>query len=121
MQDWESLGREVHRVLQPGGRAIFVEPLGHNWFFQLVRRHPFYHTLASPDERGGGVRFRDVERFGRPFRSCGVEGRHFLFTAKRVIHHRGLLRALDRADKALFRLLPRLRSWASVGIVEAVK
>lgn len=121
LQDWGRLGSEVHRVLKPGGRAIFVEPLGHNWFFQFVRRHPFYHTLASPDERGHGVRLEDVQRFGRPFRECRVEGRHFLFTAKRVIRHRGVLGALDAADRFLFRYVPALAKWASVGIVEAVK
>lgn len=119
--DWEKLGQEVHQVLKPGGRAIFVEPLGHNWFFQFVRRHPFYRTLASPDEKGHGVRLEDVERFGRPFRSCRAEGRHLLFTAKRVIRHRGLLRVLNRADEFLFQCFPRLRKWASVVVVEAVK
>jgi SAM-dependent methyltransferase len=121
LRDWSRLGEEVHRVLKPGGRAIFVEPFGHNCFFQFVRRHPFYHTLASPDERGHGVRLEDVARFGRPFRRRRVEGRHLLFTAKRVIRRRGLLRALDRADRWLLRRLPRLERWASVAVIEAFK
>ncbi len=121
LQDWELLGREVHRVLKPGGRAVFVEPLGHNRLFQFVRRHPFYHTLASPDERGHGVRRPDVERFGRPFRQCRLEGKHFFFTAKRAIRHRGMLRAFHAADRFLFRHFPALERWAAVGIVEAVK
>ena len=101
--------------------AVFVEPLGDNWFFQFVRRHPFYHTLASPDERGHGVRRKDVEKFGRLFRECRLEGKHFFFTAKRAIHQRGVLRALDAADRFLFRRFPALEKWAAVGIVEAVK
>jgi SAM-dependent methyltransferase len=121
LQDWETLGREVHRVLRPGGRAIFVEPMGHNWFFQFVRSHPFYQTLASPDEKGHGVRCEDAERFARLFRSCRLEGKHFLFTAKRVIRNRSLLRVLARIDHALFRAWPGLEKWASVCIVEAIK
>lgn len=121
LQDWERLGEQVHRVLKPGGRAIFVEPLGHNRLFQFVRAHPFYHTLASPDERGHGVRFEDVRRFGRPFRECRVEGRHFLFTAKRVLRNRTVLRALWAADERLFRWLPGLGRWAAVGVIEAVR
>ena len=121
LQDWELLGREVHRVLKPGGRVVFVEPLGHNWFFQFVRGHPFYHTLASPDEKGHGVRLEDAARFGRPFASWRAEGRHLLFTAKRVLRRRIVLRALDRTDQTLFRWFPGLRRWASVVVVEAVK
>jgi SAM-dependent methyltransferase len=121
LQDWERLGTEVHRVLKPEGRAIFVEPLGHNWLFQFVRRHPFYHTLASPDERGHGVLFEDARSFGMPFRDCRVEGKHFFFTAKRAIRNRSVLRALYAVDRMLFRSIPALQGWASVGIIEAVK
>ncbi len=121
LQDWARLGTESHRVLKPGGRAIFVEPLGHNWFFQFVRRHPFYHTLMSPDEKGHGVRFEDAACFGRCFSRTSLEGKHFLFTAKRVIRNRGLLRVLDRIDRALFRGWPGLHRWAAVGVFEAEK
>ncbi len=46
---------EIHRLLKPGGKAIFLEPLGHNIFINLFRRltpharTPFEHPLKMGD------------------------------------------------------------------------
>jgi len=56
---------EIRRVLNPGSRAVFVEPLGHNPVINLFRdRSP---ETRTPDEVP--LRFRDFERLGRGFRS----------------------------------------------------
>ena len=56
---------EIHRVLRPGTRAVFVEPLGHNPILNLFRdRSP---ETRTPDEVP--LRFRDFARLGRGFRS----------------------------------------------------
>jgi ubiquinone/menaquinone biosynthesis C-methylase UbiE len=39
---------EIKRVLQPGGHAVFIEPLGHNPFINLYRR--FTPKIRSQDE-----------------------------------------------------------------------
>lgn len=56
---------EIRRVLSPGSRAVFVEPLGHNPVINLFRdKSP---ETRTPDEVP--LRFADFERFRRGFRS----------------------------------------------------
>jgi SAM-dependent methyltransferase len=56
---------EIRRVLVPGGRGVFVEPLGHNPIINLFRdRSPETRT-----EDEVPLRFADFERLGRGFRS----------------------------------------------------
>jgi len=41
----ELTAKEIHRVLVPGGRGIFIEPLGHNPLLNLYRKlTPAQHT-----------------------------------------------------------------------------
>lgn len=62
--DLDRAGHEVRRVLVPGGRAVFVEPLGHNPLLNLFReRSP---ETRTPDEVP--LRFRDFTPLGRSFR-----------------------------------------------------
>jgi len=46
--DLERAFGEIHRVLVPGGRAFFMEPLGHNPLVNLYRR--MTPQLRTPDE-----------------------------------------------------------------------
>ena len=47
--DLNAAFREIHRVLKPGGKAYFIEPLGHNPFINLYRR--LTPSLRTVDER----------------------------------------------------------------------
>jgi len=109
----QALG-EVARTLKPGGSALFYEPLGHNPAINLYRR-------ATPDLRTEDehpLHMKDLDHaahwFGR------VEKRYFHLAALAAagVHGRGLfeplLQGLDRADRALFRLVPGATRWAWV-------
>ncbi len=63
--DLEKACEEIRRVLKPGGRAVFVEPLGHNPIINLFRR--LSPETRTPDERP--LRFRDFATLGRGFAS----------------------------------------------------
>jgi SAM-dependent methyltransferase len=62
--DLDRAGAEVHRVLVPGGRAVFVEPLGHNPLLNLFREHSA--ETRTPDEVP--LRFGDFAALGSGFR-----------------------------------------------------
>ncbi|HET6373759.1 MAG TPA: class I SAM-dependent methyltransferase, partial [Candidatus Polarisedimenticolia bacterium] len=63
--DLEKASAEIRRVLKPAGRAVFVEPLGHNPIINLFR--DLSPETRTPDEVP--LRFADFPRFARGFRS----------------------------------------------------
>lgn len=107
--------RELARVLKPGGRAIFSEPLGHNALINLYRRlTPRYRTVDEhPLVRAD---FALAQRF---FDDVQVRFYHLTSLAavpfRRLPVFAPLLAALDALDAQLFKL-PGLRyqAWMSV-------
>jgi len=57
--------REIHRILKPGGRAVFLEPLDHNPFIRLFRQ--LTPSRRTPTEQP--LRFEDVFFFSQLFSS----------------------------------------------------
>ena len=66
--DLDLVSREVHRVLKPGGRAIFQEPVRNSAAIRAARSLiPYRAPDISPYERP--LTDAELERFARPFRS----------------------------------------------------
>jgi SAM-dependent methyltransferase len=109
---------EIARVLRPGGSAVFLEPLGHNPLINLFRRvtphlrtideHPLLMThVAAASVHFGSVRaryFTLLPLLIAPFRR--------LPGATAATH------LLERGDAALFRLVPALRRYAWIVVLE---
>jgi SAM-dependent methyltransferase len=115
--DIERALTELKRVLKPGGRAIFYEPLAYNPLINLYRRMtPHLHTR---DEHP--LNKRDLgamsERFGRvAFRFADL----LALAAIPVLQlpgGRAILRGLERADQIVMRV-PGLRWWGAVVLIE---
>ncbi len=66
--DFRQAVREASRVLKPGGKAIFIEPLSYNPIINIYRR--IAKTVRTPDERP--FRFKDFKEMLPYYR----EGRH---------------------------------------------
>lgn len=102
---------EIARVLRPGGVAVFMEPLGHNPLINLYRR--LTPHLRTEDEHPLVV--EDI-KIARPFFEVDVHtfGLLTLFAIpfRKISYFSGLTKALDAADRVLFKHGPHLKRYA---------
>jgi SAM-dependent methyltransferase len=99
--------RELHRVLQPGGLAVFCEPWGENPLLAWVRqRLPYPGKERTPDELP--LRLRHLRVLREVFPSMNVEGFQFLSMFRRVLRSGRVVVSLDWCDSRLLRLAPSL-------------
>lgn len=110
---------EIARVLAPDGRAIFMEPLGHNLAMNLFRSRTPH--LRTPDERP--LRKPDLALARHFFGSCTFHYYHLLsFAALPLLKTKlfwPVLALLERIDRLAFRLIPPLglQSWYSIMVL----
>ena len=120
--DLELAAREVHRVLKPGGRAIFKEPMRNSRAIRAVRAMiPYRQPDVSPFERP--LRSDEIERFASRFRTCSA--REFELPFVSVLSVCGAPRAAQarayELDRRLLARFPVLRPYASVLVFEVTK
>lgn len=110
---------EVARVLKPGGRAVFIEPMGHNPLLRLFRW--LTPSLRSADERA--LRPQDLALFSGRYREVRMDFYDllslFAIPLLTLSGGRALFRLLERVDAALFAVVPPLRSHAGFVVIEA--
>jgi SAM-dependent methyltransferase len=109
---------EIARTLKPGGRAMFLEPLGYNPFINLFRR--LTPKIRTPDEHP--LLERDLALARRYF--LGVDVRYYYLTtllaapiARRSIG-KAMVRFANGMDRALFKAVPALRKFAWMVVIE---
>lgn len=110
--DLEKCSREIMRVLRPGGRALFLEPLGHNPALNLFRR--LTPSMRTDDEHP--LTMRELrylaDRMGEAtytyFHVCSFFAIPFLKTPFfwRTVD------LMDGLDRALFKVVPPLKAWS---------
>jgi SAM-dependent methyltransferase len=106
--DLEQGASELRRVLKPGGRASFIEPLGTNPFLTFARRHlPYRGKHRTPDE--SPLVYKEIELFIKDF--ARSEYREFTLLAmlhRRVLTSRSFLRRARAWDRVLLKRFPQL-------------
>jgi SAM-dependent methyltransferase len=115
--DLPRAGRELFRVLRPGGVAVFCEPWGENPFLNLSRRHiPYPGKERTPDERP--LRRRDVRLLQEVFPAIELRGYQLLGMARRLLGPGRVAARLLRCDDWLLDRWPGLRHWCRYVVLE---
>jgi 2-polyprenyl-3-methyl-5-hydroxy-6-metoxy-1,4-benzoquinol methylase len=128
---------EVHRVLKPGGKAVFWDPVQYNPVINVYRRMAAgvrtedEHPLRVSDIKGIKNLFGKIEtkffwltatvifvRFYLIDRIGPSEGRYWKLIIDRREKHARLLKITHTIDRLLLKVLPPLRWWCwNVAIV----
>ena len=114
--DFDKCFAEIHRVLKVGGKAIFVEPMGHNPFINWYRdRTP---ELRTPDEHP--FLEKDFAQIKQVFKTVDVQYFHLtslaLVPLAKFANLSKLAVPFDIVDKGIFKFIPPLRkhAWSCV-------
>ncbi len=114
--DLDVAGREIHRVLRPGGIAVFCEPWGENPFLGVIRRWiPYPGKERTRDEKP--LRSIHIETLKRIFPQVDVTGYQLLSMIRRGIPIRPLIQVLESVDKELVSLCPRLEKFCRYVVI----
>lgn len=108
--DMTRAAREIHRVLRPGGVAVFCEPWGENPLLRWARtRLPYPGKQRTPDEQP--LRLAQVEELRTVFPGVEVRGYQLLSMARRVLPRGRVTAGLDWWDALVLERLPRLERY----------
>ena len=115
--DLDKAYQELHRCLKPGGKAVFIEPTGHNpllnWYRKLTPQ------LRTVDEKP--MRRKDFRKAASYFSEVTVDY-YNLFTTAAVFfrnkpYFKKILSSLDRLDQWSFRWIPGLKYWGWMAVM----
>lgn len=111
---------ELARVIEPGGRAAFGEPMGMNPVLNFAREHLPYRFKA---ERGADVplSYDDIRAWGSGFREVHVREVQLLSMVERLFGYDTRIPVLRRADDVLLRRVPRLRRYCRYVALQFVR
>jgi SAM-dependent methyltransferase len=120
--DLALVSREVWRVLRPGGRAIFQEPVRNSATLKFVRSLiPFRAPDISPFERP--LTDEELRAFAAPFSATRTRafGLPHVLLGQRLPGLRAQVDWLYRSDRAMLEALPVLRYYAGIRVIEVTK
>jgi SAM-dependent methyltransferase len=120
--DLLQVSREVRRVLRPGGRGIFQEPVRNSRLFRALRRLiPHRAPDVSPYERP--LTDEDVRRFARGFGNVTVRafGLPHVRATQVIPVLRPYVHAAHAWDRRLLRAAPWLARYAAVQVISLRK
>jgi SAM-dependent methyltransferase len=120
--DLRLVSREVHRVLKPGGRAIFQEPVRNSAVMRFVRSLiPYRAPDISPYERP--LTEPELREFAAPF--AAVRSRAFLLPHVAIGQvlpwFKKRIDLFYRADGAVLSRFPTLGRYAGIRVLEVTR
>ena len=123
---------EIHRILKPGGRGVFLEPLGHNSFINAYRnrtpgaRFESEHPLTRSDLNVMRQMFSNFDAHYYSLTDLGLLPVRWLLDRSVGTRLSNALltyplKALAYLDRVLFTVLPPSRLWAWKTVIEVTK
>jgi ubiquinone/menaquinone biosynthesis C-methylase UbiE len=116
--------KEIQRILKPGGRAVFVEPLAHNPVANFYRAL----TPGRHSEMETPLRYESLRNWGKYFHRIKNTEFYFFSVLAALVSFVGSkslfdfsLRGLMRIDRALFAAFPKMRRYAWISVIELTK
>jgi SAM-dependent methyltransferase len=111
---------EIHRVLKPGGRAVFTEPMRNSRIIAFLRKLiPYQAADVSPFERP--LRRDEVASFAAPFSAFRARAFRLPFVPIVSLLFRRFEAKAYEWDRALLRRFPSLAYFATVMVFEVRK
>lgn len=128
--DCDAAGKELSRVLKPGGRAVFAETSGRNKLLMLARRHLAGRCGIDKYSTDGEKPLEqpELDALGKDFSLMKVHYLEFLFlttACSNVLKWGDSTKVMQQAflgtDKFVYRYVPFLRKYSYLMAVELVK
>jgi SAM-dependent methyltransferase len=114
--DLRLAGAELHRVLRPGGVAVFSEPWGENSLLRFARRRlPYLGKERTRDEEP--LRRSGLEALRESFPNAEIQGFQLLSMVRRALPFAPLTRGLSALDRLLLAACPPLENWCRYVVV----
>jgi SAM-dependent methyltransferase len=118
--DVERAGPELHRVLAPGGRAVFLEPMGINPLLKFARdRLPYARKTPRGTDRP--LTQADIEAWGAPYSEYRVQQFQLISMVERAFGFDTQFPRLRALDRALLERVPALRRYARCAVLYMIK
>jgi ubiquinone/menaquinone biosynthesis C-methylase UbiE len=101
---------DLYRVLKPGGKAVFTEPMGMNPILNFVRDYVWY-PKKTPRGADHPLLYEDIYAWGAQFRDFHYREIELLSMLERGFGFKKRFPALRRADDFLLTYVPALRRY----------
>ncbi len=120
----EPAASELARVLKPGGKGAFQDPLGHNWLFEFARDYLPYRGKHPAKGTDRPLQIHDIATFGGHFTTCTYRGFELVSIGAKALHlKRGsrLRHAIEGIDVRLLARFPCVQRYARYVVICVTK